>query len=123
MALEFKLNPPYFNLSEAFDEVVSEFKNSGAIKGGASVAKLAGKTVANTGMLVADGVVDGAVFTINNPVEVAGKIAAALLKTEYEGKTVMTDEKREKFQESVKHGDEARKEREQREREERLNKS
>lgn len=97
--------------------------NSGAVKGGASVVKLAGKTVANTGMLIADGVVDGAVYTINNPAEVTGKIAAALLKTEYQGKTAMTDEKKERLQEAVKHGDEARKEREQREREERLNKS
>jgi len=102
---------PYFKLKEAFAEARDTFSyGSGADKLSA-VAKLVGKSAANVGMLAAEAGVE----VVKRAPELAGQMAKSNLNR---GSHLMTDEQREKAQNMVRTGEEARERRLEKEREE-----
>lgn len=91
---------PYFKLKDAFEEVKSDFSFGSGTDKLASVSKLLGKTVANVGLLA----VEAGVEAIKRAPEIAGSMAKGNLE---EKRYLMTSEQIEKHEEMIRRGDEA----------------
>lgn len=87
---------PYFKITDAFNDVKSEFGYGDLLSKTTSIAKLTGKTIANVGMFAAE--IAGDVIK-NAPAHV-GDMAKRSLK---ENKN-LSDERREKLENIVKKG-------------------
>lgn len=100
---------PYFKLGEAFKEVKDAFSYGSTGEKAEVLAKLTAKTVANVGLLA----VDFGVEIVKRAPEISGKIADTILNHENSHK--LTDEQRNNLNETIKKGEEHRKERKQNE--------
>lgn len=103
---------PYFKLKDAFKEAQATFSVGSGSDKLSAVAKLAGKSAANVGMLAAEVGVEA----IKRAPEIAGYIAKSNLDR---GSHLMTDEQREHSQKMVEAGKEAAARRIEKERQER----
>ena len=101
---------PYFKIKEAFEEAKDTFSYGSGTDKISSTAKLFGKTVANVGMLA----VEIGSEVIKKLPEETGKKAQKLLDEHSES---MTDEQKEKAQKAIEMGEEAKRKRIEKERE------
>lgn len=98
---------PYFKLGDAINDVKNQFSYGDAFDKVGSVAKLAGKTVTNVGLLAVDAVVEIGSDIIKNTPEHTGRIAESILKNSIN----LTKEKRDQLNEAVEKGKAHKKER------------
>lgn len=101
---------PYFKLKEALTEARDSFSYGNGSDKLSSAAKLVGKTVANAGMLVTEMGVEA----VKRAPEIAGDFAKKNLA---QHSHAMSAEQKEKAQEMIRAGDEARENRRNQERE------
>lgn len=101
---------PYFKLKDAFNEARDSFSYGDGTTKFTSAAKLVGKTVANAGMLVTEMGVE----VIKRAPEIVGDAAKRNLE---KNSGAMTSAQREKAEEMIRKGDEAREMRLNKERE------
>lgn len=101
---------PYFKLKDAFNEARDSFSYGDGSAKLASAAKLVGKTVANAGMLVTEAGVEA----VKRAPEFAGNIAKKNLD---QNSGSMSAAQKEKAEELIRAGNEARKNRLNKERE------
>lgn len=102
---------PFFKLGEAFGDVKNEFVYGNFLDKAGSIAKLAGKTVANVGMLAVEVGVD----VVKNAPEHIGKVAENTLKDNKN----LSSEQREKLEETAKKGQDFKEDRYRKEKAER----